>query len=115
MSWRINLIDNSLEITKKTAKKLFKESENQCDGLWYDKDDVINEDGFITFNSDHMEYMDYLWKEEYIKILIKDKAKGVVTFCDFDGDNYGTFWGYEFDGKGKFKKLKGKLSWENDV
>lgn len=114
--WKIDILENTLEINKKTAKELFALSAGRHDGLWYDLSEV-NDGGRLSFNDDFHEHMDFLYKPEYNAILKKNKAKGLVTFGCLDGDQFGLFWGYRFDGKGGAIKLVGELSWkvENDL
>ena len=65
------------------------------------------------FNEDHFEHIDYLsHNQEVISFLIKEKVKGEVQFGCLDGDQFGKFWGYKFDGSGNFKETKGSLSWK---
>lgn len=114
--WRIEVIDNTLKINKKTAQDLLKENkklEKTGQEIWYDLDDITDCDGCIKFNRDHYEHMDFLDNRPgIVKVLKANKAKGRVTFGCLDGDQFGQFWGYEFDGKGGMKKLTGTLTWE---
>lgn len=111
MSWSISELENTVKITPKVAKELFKLQEDLAvDELWSDVDDVTY-DGFLTFNGDHMEHMDFLWDENVQAVLRKNKVKGDICFGSLEGDNSGSFWGYRFDGKGGMKELEGTLNW----
>lgn len=109
MGWQIGLTENTVKINKKIAKELFKAMEDE--GIWYDEDEVM-EDKKLYFNSDHMEHMDYMHNEAVQEILKKHKVEGKVCFLSSDGDNRGSFWGYEFDGQGNMFELKGKIQWD---
>ena len=108
--WHIHNVVNAVEITKKCAKDLFNAQED-ASGEWYDVDDVTH-NGKLYFNEDRFEDMDYVWKEEYTKVLLKHKVKGDICFGSLEGDNAGQFWGYRFDGKGGIKELVGTLSYK---
>lgn len=110
--WSIACLQNNLKISKKCAKELHEESERQGDEMWFEVEDVTDEHGCVTFNSDHMEHMDFLNIEEYQNIIKQNNSKGTVKFGSLAGDNFGDFWGYEFDGAGNVKQLKGSISWE---
>lgn len=110
MGWSIATLENTLKLSKKCAKELLKYGIEQCtyeDGS--EIRDVIDEKGIIIFYSDHLEHKDFLWDKAVQKILKKHKANGKVRFCDVEGDWRGTWWSYEFDGKGGLKTDKGKL------
>lgn len=111
--WRIGLLESSIKVDKKLQTKLFKLNEYEGD-LWYDKDYIVNCTGHLAFDEDHMEHMDYLWREDVQECLREGKAKGRALFGSLDGDNAGSFWGYEFDGKGGMKKLTGEIVWKED-
>jgi len=108
--WHIELIDNTVKVSKKLAKELFA-SQDYSGQHWEELDDVVSE-GKLDFNYDHFEHMDFLWNEDVQKVLCGAKVKGKVTFGSMDGDNSGKFWGYEFDGKGGFRELKGEVVWK---
>ena len=112
MGWNIALIENHVKVSKKCAKQLFKISSETQDEHWYSENDVTDSDGLLVFNPDNMEHMDYLWQANYNKILMDNKVKGSILFGSLEGDNFGEFWGYDFDGKGGMKLLKGKLNWK---
>lgn len=109
MGWHISCLENTLKVTKKAAKEILKVGVAECLYEFEDLREVIDKNHHLIFNSDHLEHMDFLWMPEIQKILKKNKAKGKVRFCDMSGDWAGTWWSYEFDGKGKMKKAKGKL------
>jgi len=110
MGWHIEIIDNTVKVNKKLAKALF-DSQDFKGEHWYDIEEVSYE-GKLHFNYDHMEHMDWLWNENVQKVLCEAKVRGKVTFGSMDGDNSGEFWGYEFDGKGGFRELKGEVVWK---
>src|SRR5579872_1706754 len=115
MSWSIANIDNTVKITKKIASEVYKATEE--DGSYseyFDDVDGVSYDGKLYFNPDHSEFMDFLGDERIQEVLKKAKVKGDVTFGSLDGDNFGLFWGYRFDGNGGMVKLKGKIQWELD-
>lgn len=114
MSWRIANLVNTVAISKKCAKDLFDASMEFGDEIWLDVDSVI-EDGKLSFSSDAMEHMDYLWNDHIQAVLLKHKVSGDVCFGSLEGDNAGSFWGYRFDGKGVVINLKGELSWKGDL
>jgi site-specific DNA-adenine methylase len=108
MGWNIGLTENTVNINEKIAKDLFKAMKNEC--IWYDVEEVMDNNK-LYFNSDHMENMDYVAHEKVQKILKKHKVEGKVCFLSSEGDNKGSFWGYEFDGKGNMFELEGKIVW----
>lgn len=113
MSWSIGLIDNEPKITKACAKDLYAAQEHSDYGeFWYDEDDVAY-NGKLHFNPDHMEWMSAPMNDPVIiHVLKKHKVKGKITFGSLEGDNDGSFWGVEFDGKGGAFDLTGKVVWE---
>lgn len=115
MSWSIAEITNTVEITPKVAKELFKLVKGgKVEELWYSEDEVAYE-GHLNFNIDHMEHMghmDYVWQKEVQAVLRKNKVKGDICFGSLEGDNAETFWGYRFDGKGGMVELNGEIKWE---
>ena len=106
MGWYINCMHNDLKITEACAKELFESEQNQYSTIWYELDEVTDEDGVITFNSDHMEHMDYLNDEDIQAILAKHKVNGEVHFNCADGDWAGDAWGHRFV-DGKYTRLVG--------
>ncbi len=113
--WSICVIENSLKLNEKTVDELFKINEKLADmasEIWYDKSDVTDSDGNISFNLDHYEHMDFLSdNQEIVDVLKKNKVKGKVCFGCLDGDQFGQFWGYEFDGQGNMVTLTGTINW----
>ncbi len=84
-------------------------------GSLWDSIEYITEDGKLSFNSDHMEHMDYLADSaEIVQVLTEHKVEGDICFGSLDGDNAGSFWGYRFDGKGGMKPLEGTIEWYVD-
>lgn len=110
MGWSIALLENTVEISETCAKDLFAAQEYE-DETWYELDDVTYE-GYLSFNGDHMEHMDYLDDEKYQAVLKTHKVEGDICFGDVEGDNAGSFWGYRFDGKGGMVKLTGRIVFE---
>jgi len=110
MGWFIHELENTLKVPKPCLKELLDIGIKEC--LYDETDtiqDIVNSDGVLFFNSDHMEHMDFLWMPKIQKVLKKYKVSGKVRFCDVEGDNAGTWWSYEFDGNGKVEEKKGKL------
>lgn len=119
MGWHINLVENTLVVPKKAALEILSSEENEIAGVLRDYDfdkpaedflrELVDGDGHLVFNSDHMEHMDFVWEESVIEALKKHKAKGDVVFCSHDGDNRGQMWSYHFDGKGGYEHRSGKM------
>jgi hypothetical protein len=118
--WQIACIKNEVEINKKIAKALLK---CEDDGLYYwdqECDPLDWNVGFadrdgkyrLYFNEDQCEHMDFVGEEEVQKVLCKNKVKGDICFGSLEGDNAGRFWGYRFDGKGGYKRLKAVIAWQ---
>lgn len=109
MSWSIGVVENTVEISSKCAKELFAAQKKHGDEIWYELQEVTYE-GKVTFNPDHMEWMDWLANNEnLVEILKKHKVKGDICFGSLEGDNAGEFWGYRFDGLGGMVELKGQV------
>jgi hypothetical protein len=109
MSWSIGLVTNTVKISSKCAKELFKAQKEDGSEIWYSPEEVTNK-GKVTFNEDHMEWMDWLANnDKLVEILKKYKVEGDICFGSLEGDNDGEFWGYRFDGKGGMVKLKGEV------
>ena len=107
--WSIAELINTVEISDKCAEELFKNQSYEGE-RWYYLDEVTYE-GKLSFDSDSMEHMDYLFNSDVNKILKKYKVQGDICFGSVEGDNKGSFWGYRFDGKGNMKNLEGKIDW----
>jgi hypothetical protein len=125
MGWSIELLENNLKVPKKDRKEVIKAIRKlDLDAHWEYKDEeytdgeydkyFINEDGYLYFNSDHQEHMDWLCDERVQAIIKKTKAIGSVKFGSLEGDNRGSFWGYFFDGKGGMKSLVGEVTWREN-
>ncbi len=110
MSWRIYVLENTLKINKKTAKKIHDLGHDEY--FWKESD--VAQNGLLSFDEDNMEHIDCLSQcEDIVDVLQKEKVKGKVLFCEPQSDGGGyDFWGHEFDGKGNYKRLAGKLVWE---
>lgn len=112
MSWSIGEMVNTVKISPKCAKELFEAQGGENGEIWSSLEDVTYK-GKITFNPDHMEWMDWLSNhEELVEILKKYKAKGDICFGSLEGDNAGKFWGYRFDGNGGMVELTGRVVFE---
>jgi len=111
MGWSIALISNDVEISSECAKDLWK-AVQKGDNPWYEEDEITWR-GKLSFNSDHMEHMDYMWNPKIQEVLAKHKVNGDITFGSLDGDNRGQFWGYRFT-NGVLTKLTGKVVFEVD-
>lgn len=105
--WQIACLENTLKITKKCAKDLLKVMDDPGES----EDSLVDSDGLIVFNPDHMESQDFLWQKDVLKILKKHRVNGKVLWGSLAGDNFGDFWGYEFK-DGNMVKLTGTLSWK---
>ncbi len=112
MAWSIAETINTVEISEECAKELFKDQERSETGeIWYELEEVTNE-GKLTFNSDHMEHMDFLQDNTFTDILRKHKVNGDICFGSLEGDNSGSFWGYRFNGEGGMVELVGRVIYE---
>ena len=109
MSWRVNVVNNSLEVSGKCIEELWDYNKKANLEIWDSKEDMV-EDGVLYFNEDDMEWIDYIANyKKIIDILKENKAKGEVCFSSFEGDDCGS-WGHRFDGNGGYKKLKGIIT-----
>lgn len=118
MGWHINVVTNTVKVSKAAAIAILDNEDNDIAGVIRDYDferpaaDFLSEllyDGKLNFNPDHMEHMDFVWEKGVIAALTEAKAKGEITFSSNDGDNRGQVWSYVFDGKGGFEHRKGTL------
>jgi hypothetical protein len=105
MSWSIGLIDNTVEVPEEFAAALFAADEN--DEVWYDVEDVLYK-GKLSFDDDHREHMDYVWRDEILAVLLDAKVTGRIAFASVDGDNSGKWWSYSFV-DGVVTKHKGEI------
>lgn len=93
MSWSIDLQYNSVKLNEKAIQDLFDyRAENYDDDISY----VVDEDGYIMFNPDDMEHMDFLWDHAVQNIITLNGCSGTVIFSSSEGDNKGQFWGWSF-------------------
>ncbi len=106
MSWSIALLKNDVLISDACAAEL---AENVDFG---EGPEDVTSDGYLYFNDDHEEHMDFVGDAAVQKILKKHKAEGDICFGSLEGDNAGSFWGYRFDGKGGMTKLNGVVAWQ---
>lgn len=105
MSWSIAVLDNNVEISDECADELFAAFEGN---IWYSREFVTDE-GFLYFDEDHCEHMDYMETPGLFEILKKYKVNGDITFGSLEGDNAGNFWGYRFT-NGVMANLVGHVS-----
>lgn len=110
MSWTVNLIENTVSVDPSAQEKLLKLNDYLFE---YPSYRGIDKRGKLNFNVGDMEHIDYLWDEEIRNLLVDHHASGRVLFGDLDGDNFGTFWGYEFSDN-KCTLLKGTLVWTEE-
>lgn len=103
MGWRINLVKNDLPLTQ--------EMEDQINTLTEGESAASAANGKLVFKSDHLEWMDYVWRDEVHAVLSKGKANGEVLFSSSSGDNAGEAWGYRY-ADGQLTKL---VRTNNDV
>lgn len=108
MGWNISLVDNTVRFSKECAEELFAVGEE--DEIWFGLEELKDQDGNykLTFFEDHMEHMDYVYREDILSILKKYKVNGDITFTSNQGDNSGSSWGYRFK-DGELTKLVGKI------
>jgi len=118
MSWKVHCFENTLRLTKKCAKELFKAQEysdeygdSEGGDVWYSVGDVTCGE-FAYFNPDHSEHIDWIQDSRLLEILLKHKVKGFVSFADFEGGGGNEIWRWEFDGQGNVKQLKGTINFE---
>ena len=115
MSWSISEMKNEVKISKACADELFEAQGGENGEIWYNRNEVLS-NGFLTFNIDHMEHMDWLGtNDKLVAILKKHKVRGDICFGSLEGDNQGEFWGYRFDGAGGMKTLTGGTAFEEHV
>lgn len=107
MGWSISNIDNTVQVTEECVAELFQWSED-TDGPWWDLEGVAYK-GYLQFNIDHQEHMDYIRDPAVLAILLKHQVNGIITFGSLDGDNSGSFWGYQFD-NGVLTRLVGAVT-----
>jgi len=113
MGWSIAVIDNTVKINKEIVKDLIKAQSYDGEILYEEDVDYFfdEETGTIQFDSDAMEHMDWVGDSDFHSVLQEHKVKGVIKFGSLDGDNFGEFWGYSFDGQGGMCKIEGRLVW----
>ena len=109
------LIENTVKIPKKCVTELWKRQRALGEDWWSCEDDIRNKNGTLYFNSDFSEHMDVLSSSsspEICEILQKHKVKGTIKFASVKDYDIGQFWGYQFDGKGGVRYLRGRIEWE---
>lgn len=106
MSWSIGIIENSVTVPEAAQADLIAlESEHD-----FSYDDRGAVDGELLFNPDDMEWMDYLGDDQIVQVLVSHGAQGRVLFGSLEGDDAGSYWGYEFQ-EGKCVRLKMVPQW----
>ena len=114
MGWHIDLEVNTVRFKMNCADALF--AIGEPNELWYEVDDVLEqcsddpEYGILTFNYDHMEHMDYMWRAEIQKFCLEQEVDGLVGFSSSDGDNRGSRWGYRFT-NGVMVEVTGEINY----
>lgn len=107
MSWRINLVINTVVVP---TPHLFEDlaATGTAADLGWERED-FREVNALRFDEDHMEHMDYVSAPDVQEVLKKHKVQGSICFTSHEGDNKNKAWGYHFDGKGGMEKLTGTL------
>lgn len=97
-------LETSIETAEKVVELL--DSRDYLASIGYDPiTELVN----IDVDNDAAEWIDFLQYDGVIELLSADpKTNGIITFGSLEGDNAGTFWGYEFV-NGECTKLEGKL------
>lgn len=93
MSWSIGLIKNTVVVPKEFEEELLKCS-SEYDELFYEE--ALDQNGKLIFDPDHMEHMDYLWREDILDVLFKAKVNGTIAFASVEGDDSGEWWAHDF-------------------
>jgi hypothetical protein len=125
MSWQIHCIENTVKVSKKCIKEIYKAQlydQDDPDGgghVFYAEDEVSDGSGLLFFNSDHCEHQDFISNNKNIRdILQKHKVRGVVAFQDVEqsSDAFGDYWKHVFDGEGGYKFYRGvaTIQWTED-
>lgn len=110
MGWQIELTVNTVVVPHAAISELIAAQDYE-EELWY-HEDVLDDEGHLQFNPDHMEHMDYLGNnDKVIAVLKAARVKGDIFFQSLEGDDAGSAWGYRFDGKGGMKLMKGEVVW----
>lgn len=111
MSWRVNVLEDRVKFPKKNVKKANCELLliGGCGNYWHVN--AIDEENYLILYYDAMEHIDPFDMDGVLEVCTKYKAKGKLLFGSEEGDNKGDYWGYEFDGKGNVKYLKGGFVW----
>lgn len=91
MAWSIECTVNTVVVPKTLIKELIAAQEYE-EELWYRDDQVLDDEGHLTFNPDHMEHMDYMWNEKIQAVLKAAYVKGDICFQSLEGDNEGESW-----------------------
>lgn len=107
MSWTVHVIDNTITVDESAQVSL--EALPVHGDMFADGYGGVSR-GKLLFDDDAMEHIDYLCNPEIRDVLIAHGASGRVTFGALEGDNSGSFWGYEFS-PGNCQLLKGTLVW----
>lgn len=92
MGWRINCIKNTVEISDDLAEKIFEVIKDE--GFYYEEPSDVVYKGKLHFDSDHMEWMDFVWHVD--DLMAENGAEGEIAFSDTEGDQRGQWWKYTF-------------------
>lgn len=114
MSWQIHCFENTVKISAKVAKAVYKADEDEGE-FFSDPSEVTYED-HLQFNPDHSEHQDYLSScPKIVEVLKKAKVEGRIAFMDIEQAQHplGDYWAHEFDGKGGYRLLRGtaEVTW----
>ncbi len=105
MSWDIACIRNDIILTEECAADLYEIDDDRI---------AVSDDLKLVFSHEHHEFMDYVGELETQLVLKNHKVCGSIGFGSLQGDNFNTFWGYQFS-NGECRKLKGYVKWLMDL
>lgn len=106
MGWHINLLKNTVVVPQEFKKRLYRVGEPE--GVYWDESLVLDDNGYLMFDPDCMEHMDYVWMPTILDVLKDAEVNGVIMFASHEGDNAGEWWSYTFK-NGECEKAKGLL------
>jgi hypothetical protein len=93
MGWHINLVKNDLPLSIDAIHEITEASKR---GGPLDDAGISFDGNQFHFSRSHLEWMDYMWRDELDTILRRHKVNGEVLFSSSEGDNAGQFWGYRY-------------------